>query len=157
MGMEFLSACRVVHRDLAARNVLVCADRTVKISDFGLSRDIYEQNIYRKAGAEKIPVKWMAIESLMHQVYTTQVGQKYLTSCTSKDMPKKINNSVARYSFFSLLDKFDKSFILSKINVIFFWVLLLTRYELIWGDLNARHQPETFKMGGDWNARNPTN
>ncbi|XP_050352410.1 tyrosine-protein kinase receptor torso-like isoform X2 [Nymphalis io] len=72
MGMEFLASNRVVHRDLAARNVLVTADRTLKIADFGLSRDVYQENQYKQEGNGKMPVKWMALESLTHRIYTTQ-------------------------------------------------------------------------------------
>ncbi|CAH2984733.1 unnamed protein product [Chilo suppressalis] len=72
MGMEFLASNRLVHRDLAARNVLVSADRTLKIADFGLSRDVYQENQYKQKGNGKMPMKWMALESLTHKIYTTQ-------------------------------------------------------------------------------------
>ncbi|XP_037903984.1 tyrosine-protein kinase receptor torso [Hermetia illucens] len=72
LGMEFLSKNKVVHRDLAARNVLVSEDKSVKIADFGLSRDIYQENIYKKTGNGKLPIKWLALESMTHQVYTSQ-------------------------------------------------------------------------------------
>lgn len=71
IGMDFLSVNKVVHRDLACRNVLVLSDRTVKISDFGLSRDIYQENLYKKSGSGMLPIKWLAIESMTHQVYST--------------------------------------------------------------------------------------
>ena len=67
-----LTYIQLVHRDLAARNVLVAAGKVVKISDFGLSRDIYEEDTYMKRSKGRIPVKWMAPESLYEQVYTTK-------------------------------------------------------------------------------------
>ncbi|CAI6342955.1 unnamed protein product [Macrosiphum euphorbiae] len=72
-GMLYLENNRVVHRDLAARNVLLSDHRTIKICDFGLSRDVYEQNLYQKSNrGDPLPVKWMALESLKYQLYTTQ-------------------------------------------------------------------------------------
>ena len=41
---------KVLHGDLAARNVLLAEGNVIKISDFGLSRDIYKKEIYTKQG-----------------------------------------------------------------------------------------------------------
>ncbi|XP_069467136.1 proto-oncogene tyrosine-protein kinase receptor Ret [Ambystoma mexicanum] len=71
-GMLYLAEMKLVHRDLAARNVLVAEGRKMKISDFGLSRDVYEEDSYVKRSKGRIPVKWMAIESLFDHIYTTQ-------------------------------------------------------------------------------------
>ena len=46
-GMKYISSIRCVHRDLAARNCLVGRGLVVKISDFGLSRDMYSSEYYR--------------------------------------------------------------------------------------------------------------
>ncbi|XP_063699474.1 uncharacterized protein LOC134830049 [Culicoides brevitarsis] len=69
-GMSYLADMKLVHRDLAARNVLVTEGKICKISDFGLTRDIYEDDAYLKKSKDRVPVKWMAPESLSDQVYT---------------------------------------------------------------------------------------
>ena len=39
---------QVIHRDLAARNVLVSEDYVLKICDFGLTRNVAQNDYYRK-------------------------------------------------------------------------------------------------------------
>ncbi|XP_061525812.1 insulin-like growth factor 1b receptor [Phycodurus eques] len=70
-GMAYLNASKFVHRDLAARNCMVAEDFTVKIGDFGMTRDIYETDYYRKGGKGLLPVRWMSPESLKDGVFTT--------------------------------------------------------------------------------------
>ncbi|XP_019645250.1 PREDICTED: fibroblast growth factor receptor-like [Branchiostoma belcheri] len=71
-GMSHLAAVQCVHRDLAARNILLGKNLVAKVSDFGLSRDIYESEEYVKTTQTKLPLRWMAYESLFYNVYTTQ-------------------------------------------------------------------------------------
>lgn len=42
----------------------------MKISDFGLSRDVHYNDYYRKKGNGRLPIKWMALEALDSHVYT---------------------------------------------------------------------------------------
>nr|QIS94309.1 insulin receptor 1a [Pyrrhocoris apterus] len=70
-GMAYLAAKKFVHRDLAARNCMVAEDLTVKIGDFGMTRDIYETEYYRKKSKGLLPVRWMAPESLKDGVFTS--------------------------------------------------------------------------------------
>ncbi|XP_059144020.1 hepatocyte growth factor receptor-like [Physella acuta] len=70
-GMDYLSSLKFVHRDLAARNCMLDEEFHVRVADFGLARDIYEKEYYSSANKKaKLPVKWMAIESLEKGTYS---------------------------------------------------------------------------------------
>ncbi|XP_028412687.1 hemicentin-1-like isoform X1 [Dendronephthya gigantea] len=71
-GMSYLEQIKCVHRDLAARNILVGDDKTCKIADFGLARDIYAENYYRKTNGGRLPLRWMAYESIFNGITTNQ-------------------------------------------------------------------------------------
>ncbi|KAJ8353575.1 hypothetical protein SKAU_G00211420 [Synaphobranchus kaupii] len=71
-GMEYLSSKSIIHRDLAARNCMLNENMTVCVADFGLSKKIYSGDYYRQGSVSKLPVKWIALESLADNVYTTQ-------------------------------------------------------------------------------------
>ncbi|NXP63159.1 MERTK kinase, partial [Chloropsis cyanopogon] len=71
-GMEYLSSQNFLHRDLAARNCMLRDDMTVCVADFGLSKKIYSGDYYRQGRIAKMPVKWIALESLADRVYTTK-------------------------------------------------------------------------------------
>uniref|UniRef100_A0A915L3U5 Protein kinase domain-containing protein n=1 Tax=Romanomermis culicivorax TaxID=13658 RepID=A0A915L3U5_ROMCU len=87
---EYISQNGFVHRDLAARNVLVDEDHNVKVNslslfsvpfvflyllftkvcDFGLCRELESDQLYYTSKGGKLPVKWMALESITEYKFT---------------------------------------------------------------------------------------
>ena len=77
-----MSELGIVHRDLACRNVLVGENKVLKISNFGMARD---EDIYIKTTDGKLPLRWMAVESIVDQVFTTKSDvwvANALTNCS---------------------------------------------------------------------------
>lgn len=94
-GMAYLASLSFVHRDvnknnpetnkspgshlshfcciqLAARNCLVCQGSAIKVADFGLSRRMDADNYYRVKTRGKLPVRWMALESLEFRKFSSK-------------------------------------------------------------------------------------
>ncbi|XP_068446539.1 protein-tyrosine kinase 2-beta-like [Clinocottus analis] len=69
-ALAYLEGLNMVHRDIAVRNVLVASPDCVKLGDFGLSRYVDEQEYY-KASVSRLPIKWMAPESINFRRFTT--------------------------------------------------------------------------------------
>lgn len=84
--MRYLESKNCIHRDLAARNCLIDFENSVKISDFGMSREEEEyigmviyayiilvlNNLFPVSdGMKQIPVKWTAPEALNFGKYTS--------------------------------------------------------------------------------------
>ncbi|KAL7299431.1 hypothetical protein TKK_0007674 [Trichogramma kaykai] len=69
-ALSYLESKKFVHRDIAARNVLVSAHNCAKLADFGMSRWVEDQSYYT-ASKCKLPIKWMAPESINFRRFTT--------------------------------------------------------------------------------------
>lgn len=71
-GLEYLAQNHFVHRDLATRNCLISRSLRVKISDFGLSQDIYSTDYFKMGDSELLPIRWMPPEAILYAKFTTQ-------------------------------------------------------------------------------------
>ncbi|XP_053618433.1 focal adhesion kinase 1-like isoform X13 [Plodia interpunctella] len=69
-ALSYLESKKFVHRDIAARNVLVSTPTCVKLADFGLSKMVDDKSYY-KASRGKLPIKWMAPESINFRRFTS--------------------------------------------------------------------------------------
>ncbi|GLH09473.1 Tyrosine-protein kinase Dnt [Gryllus bimaculatus] len=70
-AVHFLHKRRLVHRDLAARNCVVDEKLRVKVADNALARDLFPADYHCLGDNENRPIKWLAVESLLHKHFST--------------------------------------------------------------------------------------
>ncbi|XP_072470409.1 cytoplasmic tyrosine-protein kinase BMX isoform X2 [Notamacropus eugenii] len=70
-AMAFLESHQFIHRDLAARNCLVDSDLSVKVSDFGMTRYVLDDQYVSSIGT-KFPIKWSAPEVFHYSKYSSK-------------------------------------------------------------------------------------
>ncbi|XP_015594749.1 ALK tyrosine kinase receptor isoform X1 [Cephus cinctus] len=109
-GCKYMEDARFIHRDIAARNCLLTCKgpgRVVKIADFGMARDIYRSDYYRKGGKAMLPIKWMPPESFLDGIFTTKTdvwafgvllweimsfGYMPYTGCANREVMSMVTN-----------------------------------------------------------------
>nr|CAD7573656.1 unnamed protein product [Timema californicum] len=70
-GMQFLHKKHLLHRDLATRNCVVDPEFHVRITEQALARDLFPADYHCLGDNFNRPVKWLAIESLVHNTFST--------------------------------------------------------------------------------------
>ncbi|XP_023245276.1 vascular endothelial growth factor receptor 2 [Copidosoma floridanum] len=71
-GMDYLFQKKILHCDLAARNILLADNNIVKICDFGLAKNFYQDYSFEKESYGPKAVRWMSIESMRDGVFSTK-------------------------------------------------------------------------------------
>lgn len=69
-ALAHLHSFRIVHRDVAARNILVTDDWDVRLSDFGMSKQLAKGQVYGTFKSKHGPVRWMAPECFKHRQFS---------------------------------------------------------------------------------------
>ena len=68
--MKFLASKSIYHGDLACRNILLTDELVVKVSDFGLSRRMYDKFTVDLNLDGEFPIQWSALEVLRMENYS---------------------------------------------------------------------------------------
>ncbi|XP_022107186.1 macrophage colony-stimulating factor 1 receptor-like isoform X2 [Acanthaster planci] len=71
-GMAFLASNTCLHKDLESCNVFVGEEMVCKLLDFGYAKDVAHLRKHQHQNQGLVPLRWMALESVLDDVYTTK-------------------------------------------------------------------------------------
>ncbi|XP_017770370.1 PREDICTED: tyrosine-protein kinase Dnt-like [Nicrophorus vespilloides] len=71
LGVMYLHSQCICYKDLATRNCVIDEKMRLKITDNSLARDLFPADYACLGDNENRPIKWMAIESLIHKHFTS--------------------------------------------------------------------------------------
>lgn len=121
-GCLYLEENKIIHRDLAARNCLLNQESTliVKISDFGLARDIKNNSndLYEIETKKHLPLRWMAPESIFEGYFTTKsdVWSFGILACEVFNFGSKPYSGISSHYINRYRPKFEIQKIFKKMN-----------------------------------------
>ena len=93
-GLAHVHAKGFIHRDVACRNVLLSSEMRAKVSDFGLARELDEDDTYYRSRGGQLPVRWSALEALEDRKFNEKTdvysyGVALYEMWTNAEMPYK--------------------------------------------------------------------
>ena len=88
----------------------------IKVADFGLTEDIYTKNYFRqgKDSSVKLPMKWMAPESLNDCIFTEASD---VVSCLSQSIVNSLPSSFSHFCSISFHSRSVPSFLSSPVVI----------------------------------------
>lgn len=122
---------QIIHRDLAARNVLITEEHTCKVADFGFARDVIASYIYERKSEGRLPIRWMAPESLYDNLFSVKsdvwsfgvlmwevvtLGSTPYPGLSAAEVMKKVRVCIFHFSRFSLSLYSDSSFYIASFS-----------------------------------------
>ena len=80
------------------------------MADFGLTREIYEQDYYRQSSQGQLPIKWMSLESLAYRMSNEKTDVVRFIHCSTR-CSGTMEPLLVEVSLFSLVKLHARTFL----------------------------------------------